>query len=488
MKVFRDRLKKYPFAPFLVVIFSFLHGVTYSFEWLRWIDLFRVLVPALGCVFILFLIFLWIFKSSGKSAVFTGLIAVSFFFFGYLLNGFGFIYKGLSHFKITAPVLLCLLILVFYWIKKAANKGRIQRVNLFFNLLFIVYIFVDSGVLGYKILIAEKKTFPLVHEDLTLPGRIIPNDSLPDIYFLVFDAYASSVSLKENYRYDNSAMDSFLVSNKFFISTHSKSNYSETPFSISSTLNMNYFKKIISARYPDDYPQACESMRENKLLRILESQGYRFYNLSIFDFKDHKSVNENFGSEAALKLILGKSMLNYFQFFANNILTRSIRSRFDNQIASASLPSVADKGSPKFIYLHMMLPHPPYYFNEQGMIRSVEDYSRTKDRLSVKSYLDQLTYTNTVIKILISNLLKGERNKIIVLEGDHGRRNMTYEQVINKESDSTDNAFKNLNAYYFYDKNYSMLYDSISPVNSFRVVMKQYFKMPVPLLKDTSIF
>jgi hypothetical protein len=44
-----------------------------------------------------------------------------------------------------------------------------------------------------------------------------------------------------------------------------------------------------------------------------------------------------------------------------------------------------------------------------------------------------------------------------------------------------------LNTYYFSDGNYSTLYDSISPVNSFRVILNKYFKTGLPLLKDSTI-
>jgi hypothetical protein len=44
------------------------------------------------------------------------------------------------------------------------------------------------------------------------------------------------------------------------------------------------------------------------------------------------------------------------------------------------------------------------------------------------------------------------------------------------------------NAYYFYDKNYRLLTPDISPVNSFRVILNQYFGMNLPLLENRSYF
>jgi len=40
------------------------------------------------------------------------------------------------------------------------------------------------------------------------------------------------------------------------------------------------------------------------------------------------------------------------------------------------------------------------------------------------------------------------------------------------------------NAYYFYDQNYQDLYPTITPVNTFRLVLDQYFDQSLPLLEN----
>jgi hypothetical protein len=48
--------------------------------------------------------------------------------------------------------------------------------------------------------------------------------------------------------------------------------------------------------------------------------------------------------------------------------------------------------------------------------------------------------------------------------------------------------FQNLNAVYFPDQNYSGLYDSITNVNMFRVILNKTFNQHFSLVKDSSIF
>ena len=47
---------------------------------------------------------------------------------------------------------------------------------------------------------------------------------------------------------------------------------------------------------------------------------------------------------------------------------------------------------------------------------------------------------------------------------------------------------KNISAFYFPGRQYNVLNDSITNVNTFRVVMSEYFNYKLPLLKDTSFY
>jgi phosphoglycerol transferase MdoB-like AlkP superfamily enzyme len=128
-----------------------------------------------------------------------------------------------------------------------------------------------------------------------------------------------------------------------------------------------------------------------------------------------------------------------------------------------------------------MLPHEPFYLDATGKL--IADSILLKNKLSPKNgYINQVNYVNTLLRQLIPLSAKhSERKKIIIIQGDHGYRH--YDKSVPKHK-----VFLNLNSYYFSDKDYSMLYDSISPVNSFRVVLNKYFCQSLPMLKDTSIY
>jgi len=72
-------------------------------------------------------------------------------------------------------------------------------------------------------------------------------------------------------------------------------------------------------------------------------------------------------------------------------------------------------------------------------------------------------------------IAESDRPVLILLQGDHGPGHFTPEA-----------RMEILNAYYFYDQNYANLYEDISPVNSFRIVLNTYFEQELPLLEDVS--
>ena len=161
-----------------------------------------------------------------------------------------------------------------------------------------------------------------------------------------------------------------------------------------------------------------------------------------------------------------------------NILRRN-RNNFHNLLNELGYQT----SQPKFVFAHIMMPHGRYYLNRKGEKRDLyhsDDHPAIKDSL----YLDQLIYTNTWINSLASaSNKKFSRPRVVILQGDHGRRDiMPYHPTLKREK-----QFMNLNCFYFSDKKYETLYDSISSVNTFRVVLNNYFHSTMPLLRDSTI-
>ena len=135
--------------------------------------------------------------------------------------------------------------------------------------------------------------------------------------------------------------------------------------------------------------------------------------------------------------------------------------------------------APKFVYSHIEMPHPPFYYDKNGREKTRQALVAESKKLNVGSYLDYLPATNKVIKELVTSILDHSKKPVVVvLMGDHGFR-----------ADQPQNYyFKNLNAVYSSEKNMAGFYENISNVNEFRILFNNLFHASFPPLKDSTIF
>ncbi|NIN92641.1 MAG: hypothetical protein GTN76_16480, partial [Candidatus Aenigmarchaeota archaeon] len=97
-----------------------------------------------------------------------------------------------------------------------------------------------------------------------------------------------------------------------------------------------------------------------------------------------------------------------------------------------------------------------------------------------EKYIDQLIFTNTKVRMLIDTLLAdSERPPIIVIQSDEGpdplskgKKDFVWQRATKNDLRE---KFKILNAYYLPGVDTSLLYPSITPVNSFRFIFNLYF-------------
>ena len=99
-----------------------------------------------------------------------------------------------------------------------------------------------------------------------------------------------------------------------------------------------------------------------------------------------------------------------------------------------------------------------------------------------EAHIDQIKFANKKLKILIDSLLELEEKPIIILQGDTGSR---FSGDFNESSVITiRERLSNLNAIYIPDEKYSLFYDGMTPVNTFRIIENTVFDGEYSLLED----
>ena len=130
----------------------------------------------------------------------------------------------------------------------------------------------------------------------------------------------------------------------------------------------------------------------------------------------------------------------------------------------------------------MLIPHHPFVFDVDGSYvdPEVRDFRTDRD-----NYLRQLQYANRRTLELIDHLLDvpPDRKPVIVLQSDEG----PYEGLNNGATATArelEQHFGILNAYHFPHLDQTGLYPTITPVNTFRLLLHDYFGADLPLLPD----
>jgi hypothetical protein len=496
----KNRLAKFPLFFITIPAFFFLNSHNYYFGLLDWSLIWDDLLVYVSVPMVLFVLFRFVLGSWLKAAILVAWLLILFYFFypiHRLLRSLPYV-SIVVQYKILLPLILVCFIAFVYYLKK--RKAAFTRHHVFLNLLFLALLFYEMAVTIHYRISGKVEAQDLADRNKQLLTSFLPCDTClkPDIYFFIFDEYASDSILNDELNYSNAALRAYLREKGFYVVGQSRSNYNFTHLSLASELNLSYLKEMQgrSRYYTRDYLRGGYTVYRNELFKMMEKQGYRLQNFSIFDIEGHPTpVVKPFRTEQSA-FLLDQTFLRRvrrdigwnFRKAGDHALAppgeEDIRTQ-DEDIKRISntregvMRTLGPGDSAVFVYAHFLLPHPPFYYDSNGtrLSRTASMYAT-----SSKDYVQQLVYTNKfIIKPMVDSIFKlSSRPFIIILQGDHGYRNFPEGEELLE--------FYNLNAIYFHDRDYSYLYPQITSVNTFRVALNKYFNTNFPLLKDTSYY
>ena len=498
-------LQSKPYFLLLLPLFFIVHGYNAFFSFFPWNFVLLNLAITLLATALVYLFSFWLLRYKRKTAIFSFWVLLS-------LLSFGFLHDSLkktigihffSSYKFLLPFIFVFFIALWLFVKK--RDSVFKRLFLFLNLLFCSFICYElfNGIINF---IALKKDEHLIDNRFNAYNQAkkttqLPDSLKPDIYFLVFDALPATAAMQRDWNFDNSLLDSFLHKENFYVAENSKSNYNLTVLSVSSTLNMDYTPPV--DLYQDEtkmYFKASASLLDNSLTRYLKETGY-----DIRQYQPVSFVNKDWNGRLFFPDML---YMNYFYQTLPGRVYRDLGWNFfklksklakkqdftDYERRNATLRNdlqqttfliknscAVNKPKPQFIYAHYQLPHDPYIYDSTGNLKPAEKTVAYREEEQPAAFIQQVKFANKTIQQLVTHIKKTNRpNTVIIIEGDHGFRNLYGQKGYM--------IYDNFSSFYFPDKNYQSLYQGISPVNSFRVVLNNFFDAKLPLLKDSSIF
>ncbi|HEV2353543.1 MAG TPA: hypothetical protein VGR89_04830, partial [Puia sp.] len=235
--------------------------------------------------------FYLMYRHTAKAALAAGFTLAFYFFFGALHDFLKAHCQPLSHYAVVLPAFLVAAAVWFIWLRR--RRRPLSTLVFYLNLLFLIYLVIDGIAVSMPLARPGATKNGWASRD-TIGLTPYTGRARPDIYFLIFDAYSSSLALRDYYHYDNSDFDRFLTSRGFHIQGASMSNYKYTILSMPSILNMGYLVGLrdVKGGAGPEYQYLSDLIRDNQLMGWLHGNGYNIVNCSIFDLRGQPSPVE----------------------------------------------------------------------------------------------------------------------------------------------------------------------------------------------------
>lgn len=332
---------------------------------------------------------------------------------------------------------------------------------------------------------------------LQSPHTVAAKDSYPDIYYIILDGYARQDTLAELYGYPANDLVSYLKEKGFYIASQSAANYAHTFLSLASSLNMTHLHSLSQNPGQDSAIRKIpgQMIENNEVVRFLKKQGYTYvhYNSGYEVTLDSRLADVRIdcypnSQNNTLSLLLTTTLLSaieprfpYHWFYSNREESEKKLCLFSKIGTTLSIRS------PKFVFMHVMLPHPPFLFKQDGSVYG-DSFSLAADKWGAREkYKDQLIFLNQKVKAMVGETLtQSKRPPVIIIQSDHGPASAL--DFDHPSEVGIKERMKIFNAYLLPDGKAEKLYETISPINSFRLVFNSYFGTNLKVEEDRSYF
>lgn len=482
--------------PILLALIPTLYHYSNNVEILTLTSLFRMLAFNTVLAIVIYLaclVFTRFRMIKASNAAFVFLI---------FFNVYGLAYRylvDLDVIRIKHYTLLPLtLMLAAYSILFIARLRNSALVNFWKNLVLIACVLVLFNLINIVPVEVKKWNNNRTTASLIAQEEISPAKDSPDIYYIILDEFAGFQAMREYWNYHEvDEFVRFLKGRDFFVAEASHGSTTDTLYEMATRLNYQ--------EYPPggaDFQTYFQDIADNQVMRYLKSRGYTtvVFDETNLGYPAAKSINADYLYEygsSSIPQSEKRAYEFYFDEFGELVIdntmlyavSRNYRgnspmvSQHSNMI-SFTVNHIADKKvpSPKFVYVHLLLPHAPFVFNADGS-------HADSDRITNWNYyIDNYKFSIKVAEAMVNKILSESDPKnppVIILQSDHGARNHLANDAGSVILEDYPEEYKSLIMYALYlpGYDYSNLPQDIKAVNTFPIVFNYLFDEDIALLK-----
>ena len=415
--------------------------------------------------------------------------AVAFFLFGYA-ESFVLQWFGVGRFRYSLAlfgVVFLALVSAAWWLSRARHAATILSVA--------------AGVAVLVAVFELAQHFAQRQEAGAPPAATAPagGAATANVYFVLFDEYGRADQLLDAFGFDVAPFQDALRSQGFQVVARSHANLPMTHLSLTTTLSMDYIVPVGPGALDGFYGYKSRLRGYNEVVASFRALGYRYVHAQPGRWEGSRCGG---GEDLCIKgatphafnetevALLGMSPLLpvAWKLFPNAL--KYGRIQFSDVVARLKdLPA-----PPYFLYAHLLQPHDLQfdadcspYPNPRGIQLRDRPWG-TLTEAGKAAYIATITCINRQILKGVEAIIKADPEAIVVLQADHGfALGDTFTKPLGDWTETDfSRRFGVFNALRLPPRCRSMLYETLSPVNTFRVVLACLEGREPNLLPDRS--
>lgn len=277
-------------------------------------------------------------------------------------------------------------------------------------------------------------------EDVTEPALApigaVPAGSLPDIYVYLLDAYPGDRAAALSSRFDPEVFRAALTARGFDVARDSHSNYLLTPLTLASMFSMRHLVDVPALDPPFgpmgrdwrrlrtaiDNGEVFDRFRQAGYETVVVDSGYVHARLARVD----RFIEDPTLDELDIALVNYSRLGGILDAVDPDYLAEQARERVEWSFRTSEQLATESTDHPRFIFVHVPAPHPPWVFEADGSPRdpafvSVAGEPGLSTAGSLEAGFAQATYiASRTVRAIDAIRSSPGADPVIVVMSDHG--------------------------------------------------------------------
>lgn len=265
--------------------------------------------------------------------------------------------------------------------------------------------------------------------------------ALPNVYLLLLDGHPRRDTLREQFHYDLGPFIETMSELGFRESASSTANYNATILTLTSLFNMSLVDDVPALSNPPTDPGQQQrtlqrAMNDGRAIRELRLRGYEIITVPspFIEFAllgADRVVDTGHLTTFELDLI-ARSSARMLPDLARELTGRDLRLRVNDTLETTATLAAERSERPRFVFAHVMSPHPPRLFGSSGEPReatpcypqacSMWDAQQSSRGDLIPETRDQIQYLDQLVADTARSIVAADPAAVVIVMSDHGNR------------------------------------------------------------------